>query len=434
MESIQQHKVPQWYEDEKFGIFIHWGAYSVPAWAPPVAQLGEVELDERWFCNNPYAEWYFNSIKVGKGPSYEHHVKTYGKTFEYENFTHMWKAENWDPQAWAELFKKAGAKYVVLTTKHHDGFCLWPSRYTDYNVTNRGPKRDIMGDLTEAVRGAGLRMGAYYSGIIDWRFTHRAMFCDYDVHNPDCVTSAYADYAFNQAMELIDRYKPSVLWNDIDWPKKGIVDLPVLFAHYYNTVPDGVTDDRWNGAWEDFSTKEYKYGEKSLEKKWEMCRGLGLSFGYNQSEDDSHLISKNGLVNLLIDTVAYNGNLLINVGPKADGTIPENQAERLKFIGRWLKDNGEAIYNTCPHTVQQRKAATGEDVYFTAKNDCYYILLDNVKEGDSSIVVPNVDADTGKVFPVGRLNADFTKDGSSLIVNLKNLEKDSAAVVVKVLK
>lgn len=163
-ESLRAHPIPQWYDDAKVGIFIHWGPYSVPAYASPSFQLGEIPTEYDWYTNNPYAEWYANSVRVGKGPTYEHHIKTYGKDFPYERFTDMWKAENWDPQQWASLFKQAGAKYVVLVTKHHDGFCLFPSKYTDFSTTSRGPMRNITGELTQAVRDAQMKMGLYYSG------------------------------------------------------------------------------------------------------------------------------------------------------------------------------------------------------------------------------------------------------------------------------
>lgn len=208
LDSIRSHPLPKWYDDCKLGIFIHWGLYSVPAFAPKSGQLGTIELDERWFANNPYAEWYYNSVKIGHGPSYDYHVNTYGKDFAYEGFADMWKAEHFDPQSWAKLFKKAGAGYVVLTTKHHDGFCLWPSEYTDYNAAKHGPGRDLFGELTAAVRGEGLHMGAYYSGIIDWRYTKRPVTCGYECDYPDNVSYAYSDYAYNQVMELIDRYEP----------------------------------------------------------------------------------------------------------------------------------------------------------------------------------------------------------------------------------
>ena len=158
--SVNTHTVPKWYEDCKFGIFIHWGIYSVPAFAPHTWELGEVDSKE-WFADNPYAEWYYNSLNIGKGPTYKHHIEKYGKDFKYEDFIPMWKAENWDPKQWAEIFKEAGAEYVVLTTKHHDGFCLFPSKYTHFNSVEMGPKRNITGELTEAVRNAGIRMGLY---------------------------------------------------------------------------------------------------------------------------------------------------------------------------------------------------------------------------------------------------------------------------------
>ena len=235
-QSIKTHEVPQWYEDAKFGIFIHWGVYSVPAFAPPTCQLGEIDIDEQWFCNNPYAEWYFNSINVQKGPTYEHHIKTYGKDFTYDQFIPQWKAEKWQPEKWADLFAQAGAKYVVLTTKHHDGFCLYPSKYTDFNCTKAGPQRDLMGELTEQVREKGLRMGAYYSGIIDWQYSSAPIFTESQNFSNACPTYEYADFAYKQVIELIDRYKPDVLWNDIGWPKVGEHMLPHLFAHYYNCL------------------------------------------------------------------------------------------------------------------------------------------------------------------------------------------------------
>lgn len=383
-ESIKQHQVPEWYEDAKFGIFIHWGIYSVPAFAPPTCQLGEIDIDEQWFCNNPYAEWYANSINVKKGPTYEHHLKTYGEDFAYNDFIPQWKAEKWQPKAWAELFAKAGAKYVVLTTKHHDGFCLFPSKYTDFNATLQGPKRDIMGELTDHIRGQGLKMGAYYSGIIDWTYSSAPIFTESQNFSNACPTYEYADYAYKQVIELIDRYKPEVLWNDIGWPLVGEHMLPHLFAHYYNTVQGGVVDDRWNKLWCDFTSKEYKHGVASREKKWEMCRGMGLSFGYNQVEDESHLISVKDLISLLVETVADNGNLLLNIGPKADGTIPEEQVERLLALGAWLDINGEGIYKS--RCSQQPTEKVGDVTYhYTNVGQDLYLYIDGLTEREAKL-------------------------------------------------
>ncbi len=169
-DSIKEHPLPEWYNDAKLGIFIHWGLYSVPAWAPTTGELGDVDWNI-WFGLNPYAEWYQNSLRINESETRKYHNQKYGTDFKYEDFTKLWKAANWDPDNWAILFKQIGAKYVVLTTKHHDGFNLWPSNYTDFSVKNTGPKRDLVGDLTKAVRKQGLKMGLYYSGLLDWRHT-----------------------------------------------------------------------------------------------------------------------------------------------------------------------------------------------------------------------------------------------------------------------
>ncbi|HOO27631.1 MAG TPA: alpha-L-fucosidase, partial [Lachnospiraceae bacterium] len=382
-ESVKTHQVPEWYHDCKLGIFIHWGLYSVPAFATPTVELGVV-ANEEWFCNNPYAEWYYNSLNMGSGATYEYHRKKYGEDFEYEAFADMWKAEKFVPQEWASLFQQAGAGYVVMVTKHHDGFCLFPSKYTDYSAVNRGPQRDLVGELTEAVREKGLKMGLYYSGMIDWRFADDPIYTEDQVKFNCSPTYEYADYAYKQSLELIDNYHPSVFWNDIGWPFAGERQLPYLLSHYYNVCEDGVVDDRFNDLWKDFSTKEYQYGKVTREEKWEMCRGLGLSFGYNAVESDEHILSVGKLVSLLVSTVANNGNLLINIGPKADGTIPEIQAEKLRGLGSWLAKNGEAVYGT---RCSKRTSISGEeaDIHFTRKNKDLYVILDGLREGDTAV-------------------------------------------------
>ncbi len=418
--SIRAHEIPSWYEDAKFGIFIHWGVYSVPAFAPPTCQLGEIDINEQWFCNNPYAEWYFNSINVKKGPTYEHHLKTYGADFGYEQFIPQWKAEQWQPEQWAELFAQAGAKYVVLTTKHHDGFCLYPSKYTDFNCTKAGPKRDLMGELTDQVRAKGLRMGAYYSGIIDWQYSSAPIFTESQNFSNACPTYEYADYAYKQVIELIDRYKPDVLWNDIGWPKAGEHMLPHLFAHYYNSVEEGVVDDRWNKLWCDFTSKEYKHGITSRDKKWEMCRGMGLSFGYNQVEDESHLISVRDLITLLVETVADNGNLLLNIGPRADGTIPSEQVDRLLVLGQWLKINGEGIYaSRCSRYPTHKN--DGFSFYHTKVRSDLYLFLEGLQAGKNSVPL-NLYGELEALHPELRFNIENTAQGR--VLHIENYQPD----------
>lgn len=427
-ESVNTHQVPKWYDDCKFGIFIHWGIYSVPAYAPHTWELGEVDSKE-WFADNPYAEWYYNSLNIGKGPTYEHHMEKYGKDFKYEDFIPMWKAENWDPAKWADLFKKAGAQYVVLTTKHHDGFCLYPSKYTDFNCVKMGPKRDITGELTDAVRAEGIRMGLYYSGLIDWQYANDPIFEDDDLFGTASPTFEYADYSYKQMMELVDTYEPSLVWNDIGWPKQSEEMMPFFLAHYYNKVEEGVVNDRFNDRYHDFLTKEYKQGKVDRSEKWEMCRGMGLSFGYNENEGDDQIISEQGLISLLVGTVANNGNLLINIGPKADGTIPAEQERRLLVLGSWLETNGEGIYETRCSRRESVVSDNGTVVHFTAKGSDLYVFVDGLKKGMDTVEIPNV---FGELIPLDqRVQAEYQITATGTRINLKNYSEDMYTLCFK---
>ena len=427
-ESVNTHQVPKWYDDCKFGIFIHWGIYSVPAYAPHTWELGEVDSKE-WFADNPYAEWYYNSLNIGKGPTYEHHMEKYGKDFKYEDFIPMWKAENWDPAKWAELFKKAGAQYVVLTTKHHDGFCLYPSKYTDFNCVKMGPKRDITGELTDAVRAEGILMGLYYSGLIDWQYANDPIFENDDLFGTASPTFEYADYSYKQMMELVDTYEPSLVWNDIGWPKQSEEMMPFFLAHYYNKVEEGVVNDRFNDRYHDFLTKEYKQGKVDRSEKWEMCRGMGLSFGYNENEGDDQIISEQGLISLLVGTVANNGNLLINIGPKADGTIPAEQERRLLVLGSWLETNGEGIYETRCSRRESVVSDNGTAVHFTAKGSDLYVFVDGLKKGMDTVEIPNV---FGELIPLDqRVQAEYQTTATGTRINLKNYSEDMYTLCFK---
>jgi len=391
-ESVMSHKLPDWYDDCKLGIFIHWGLYSVPAWAEVTWELGAAPSEFEWFTHNPYAEWYLNTIRIKDSPAQIHHDKKYGKDFPYEKFADSFTCDKWDPGEWAKLFKESGAGYVVLTTKHHDGFCLYPSKYTSYNSMNHGPKRDLVGDLTNAVRAEGLRMGTYFSGLLDWTTFPYPL--TGDIIKEYNQTYGFADYSLNQAVELIDNYKTSLLWGDIGWPEKGITDLPWLFAHYYNSVPDGVINDRFSCDWFDHYTAEYLVGRRSLEKKWEMNRGMGLSFGYNAQEDETSMLSSRDLVRFLIEHVSHNGNLLINVGPRADGTIPEKQISRLKDLGAWLVKYGDAIYGTRIWSERQKDTLPGgADVFYTRKGKDLFAIVDKLPPGETKVKLPICDSD-----------------------------------------
>jgi alpha-L-fucosidase len=397
IESLDRHPLPEWYAGAKLGIFIHWGLYSVPGWAPLSHPDHDFSSND-YIKYDPYAEWYLNTMRVPGSPTEAYHREHYGADFDYYSFAAAFNRESakWNPDEWATTFREAGAKYVVLTSKHHEGFTLWPSTTPNPSPTlpknERHAKRDIVGDLTAAVIKQGLRMGLYYSGGYDWTFNTGPIEVnsDYEAVKPE--SEAYGKYAFAQIHELIDRYHPSVLWNDIDWPKTG-KPLEVM-ADYYNAVPDGVIDDRFGVKHSDFTSPEYEKLDKISPKKWEECRGLGRSFGYNRAEGEAETIAPGELISLLVDIVSKNGNLLLDVGPEADGTIPPVQMERLRALGAWLKQNGEAIYDTTPWTRAVGKSAEGDDLRFTRKGSDLYVTVLGKPKGQT-ITIQDLPAKPG---------------------------------------
>ena len=382
-ESIRTHQVPQWYDDAKLGIFVHWGLYSVPAWATPIGELGKIDWT-KWFANNPYSEWYLNSLRIAGSPTQEHHRKTYGEDFDYMDFAPQFNEalKTWDPGAMAGLFADAGAQYVVLTTKHHDGFTLWPSEIENPNLPEeqRSTERDVVGELTAAVKAAQMRMGFYYSGGLDWSFNPEPIDTLEKVWGTIIHTQQFADYADAHWRELIAKYDPAILWNDIGYPEKA--DLARIVADFYNTRPDGLINNRFEIGKEgapqrhhDFTTPEYAKMDEITDYKWETCRGLGYSFGYNRVETDEHTIGEAELIHLLADIVSKNGNLLLNAGPMPDGTIPELQASRLRTLGSWLRKNGDAIYGTRPWNRATGETGDGIPVRFTSKGEAVYAIV-----------------------------------------------------------
>lgn len=376
LESLNRHPLPEWYADAKLGIFIHWGLYSVPGWAPLVHPEHDFQSID-YITHNPYAEWYLNSMRLDGSPTQAYHREHYGANYDYYNFAPVFdkEIEKWNPDAWAKIFSDAGAKYVVLTTKHHDGFTLWPSSTPNPKLPTerQHATRDIVGELTTAVRNQGLRMGLYYSGGYDWTFVPGPIRVKEDYEKVKPQSEGYGKYADAQVRELIERYHPAVLWNDIDYPKSG---HPLeIMADYYNAVPDGVIDDRFGVKHSDFQSPEYQTLSKISTTKWEECRGLGRSFGYNRAEGEAETIAPDELIYLLVDIVSKNGNLLLDVGPEADGTIPTVQMERLRALGAWLKQNGEAIYSTRPWTRAEGDTADGTRVRFTRTDSAIYATL-----------------------------------------------------------
>jgi alpha-L-fucosidase len=403
VESLDRHPLPEWYADAKLGIFIHWGLYSVPGWAPLVHPNHDFSSQD-YILNNPYAEWYYNTMRIDGSPTQRYHREKYGADYDYYNFAPIFNSEirKWNPDQWAEIFKAAGAKYVVLTTKHHDGFTLWPSSTPNPTLAadRRHASLDIVGELAAAVRKQGLRMGLYYSGGYDWTFVPGPIRVSADYKSVQPQSEAYGKYADAQMRELIERYKPAVLWNDINYPKSG---HPLeIMAEYYKLVPEGVIDDRFGVKHHDFTSPEYETKSKISPTKWEECRGLGRSFGYNRAEGEAETIPAADLIYLLIDVVSKNGNLLLDVGPEADGTIPAVQMERLRGLGDWLHINGEAIYGTHPWTRAEGTAVEDIPVRFTQKGGSLYaIILGVPKTSSLSIKSLNPKPNT-KLYLVGR--------------------------------
>ena len=330
-ESINQRGYPQWFSDAKLGIFIHWGIYSVPAFA----------------SKEGYAEWYYRGLMTNDDRK-AFQERVYGKDFQYEDFVPMWKAELWNPDEWAELFKKSGAKYVLLVSKHHDGYCLWPSRYSSgWNSVETGPHRDICGELTEAVRKQGLKMGFYYS-LPEWKSEIHRWYVD-----PDDSIGTYVDtHMIPQLKELITAYKPTILFTDGEWRNSAKQwRATELISWYYNTVgEEAIVNDRWgDGQRHGFRTPEYSAGITLTDRPWAECRGLGRSFGLNRNELLENYMTSDELIRHFCVLVAAGGGMTLNVGPAADGKIPLLQQERLLDLGKWLAINGEAIYGTRPY-------------------------------------------------------------------------------------
>jgi alpha-L-fucosidase len=377
VESLDQHALPQWYAGAKLGIFIHWGLYSVPGWAPLTHPDHDFSSND-YLKYDPYAEWYLNTMRVPGSPTADYHKEHFGN-LDYYDFAPVFNRETkkWDPDKMAAIFHDAGARYVVLTSKHHEGFTLWPSTTPNPTPSLRPnqlhAERDIVGELTGAVRKQGMKMGLYYSGGYDWTFNTGPIETDKDYEAVKPQSDAYGKYAFAQIHELIERYQPSILWNDIDWPKTG--NALQVEADYYNAIPDGVIDDRLGIKHSDFTSPEYEKLDKISAKKWEECRGLGRSFGYNRAEGEKETIAPGELIALLVDIVSKNGNLLLDVGPEADGTIPPVQMERLVALGAWLKQNGEAIYDTVPWTKAAGRSAEGDDLRYMKKGEDLYVTI-----------------------------------------------------------
>jgi alpha-L-fucosidase len=428
--------LPGWYDDAKLGIMVHWGVWAVPGWAETTLDPERVadpnDPDyllapggiEKFVRHNPYSEWYQNSLAIDGTATQAFHARTYGADFPYPGFQPMFeqRSEHWHADAWADLFAATRARYVVFVTKHHDGYALWPTTVANPSRPGWNSTRDLVGELADAARARCMRIGVYYSGGIDWSFAPPPIETALDFIDPAPPGETYARYAEAQYRELIARYRPSILWNDITWPAAG--DAAALFADYYAAVPDGVINDRWGfdpaTPPPDFRTVEYDVRTEISTDKWEAVRGIGRTFGYNANESVADYGTPEKYLHLLIDVVSKNGNLLLNVGPMADGTIPAPQVEILRALGAWLQRYGAAIFATRPWTRFAGTTDQGIDVRFTRSHDgrvVYAILLGTPAGG--AITLRDFPESTAAIHLLG-VDAELAwhRDGDGIRVEL----------------
>ncbi len=413
--SIDSRPVPQWFTDAKFGIFIHWGLYAVPAWGPTGKDIPVYSKYSEWYW------WRMNDTNAVGRMFRNYHNKTYGANFLYQDFAKDFKAELFDPGQWADVFLRSGAKYVVLTSKHHEGFTLWPSKQSwNWNSVDVGPHRDLAGDLIKAVKAKGIRLGYYYS-LYEW-------------YNPLYrmdVNKYVDDHMIPQMKDLVTRYHPDILWTDGEWDHPSETWKSTQFLSWlYNESPVKdyvVVNDRWGKETRSkhggIYTTEYDLIHDAdanaikIAHPWEECRGIGGSFGYNRAEQLEDYSTSKQLIHTLIEKVARGGNLLLDIGPTADGRIPVIMQQRLQDMGDWLKVNGEAIYSTSAWDAAP--AITKDtDVFFTRKGKDLYVLLTHFPEKE--IVISK----TGKPSGVSLLGWNGTvtssyKNGKLFISPLK---------------
>ena len=419
-----EREVPEWFLDAKLGFMVSWGAFSVPAWGEPIGELGTIDDWKEWFKHNPYAEWYYNTIRIEGSPAREFHKKNFNDC-DYDDLLDMWKAEKFQPDEWAKLFAYAGAQYIVPLSKHHDGITLWDAPGTGTrNTVHRGPKRDLIGDIATAVRKAGIRFAVYYSGGLDWEVTKTLpAISDNNQGNGGMqrpVDAAYSMYAYKHVIDLIDRYKPDVLWNDIEWPdfskREGEYSLAALFDYYYKEVPHGVVNDRWGKETHfDYETSENQFmADSENAPAWENCRGIGLSFGYNQVESEQHSLNTESALRHFLDIVSRGGNFLLNVGPTASGEIPEIQKKVLMGLGDWMAINSGAVYAT--RAIKEIPATDTPWVRWAKKGNSVFAYIDAVGNVEFSAPASLVNDKKAIIFGGAAITATRNGDKISMTI------------------
>ena len=352
--------LPEWAQEASFGIFVHWGPYSVPAWAEPTGALGKVPPEE-WFAHNPYAEWYANTIRIEGSPAAAHHLAEYGGS-PYEEFLDAWTADRYDPAEWAKLFRAAGADYVIPVTKHHDGVTLWDAPGSgDPTTVTRGPRQDLIAPLADAVRADGMRFGVYYSGGLDWSFS-RLSAAREPRTGPRLPTGGRRLRALrHRTRSRPDRPLPSV--RDLERhrlarhrPGGRLARRPAARTTERSspTASSTTAGVRMSATIGRASTRRTRTTSPGI--GWENNRGLGFSFGFNRLEDAEQTLSTRELAQLYADVVSRGGRLLLNVGPEASGEIPALQREDAGRH-RALDGGGQAAHR--PSTARVARGSRG---------------------------------------------------------------------------
>ncbi|MGB8215101.1 MAG: alpha-L-fucosidase [Anaerolineales bacterium] len=396
-DSLSAFQIPAWYQDGKFGIFIHWGVYSVPAFG---------------------SEWYPRNMYQQGTPEFDHHIATYGpqRKFGYKDFIPLFKADKFDPRFWADLFQKAGARFVVPVAEHHDGFQMYDSALSSWNAARMGPKRDVIGELAGAVREKGLVFGYSNHRAEHFFFFDGGLKFDSDVNDPGAAdfygpphpaprelsdledarpTKEHMEDWLARNCELVEKYQPQLVW--FDWWIQNLAFKPYLkkfAAYYYNQAATWNKEVAINYKFQAFEkgTAVFDVERGQLADIapyfWQTDTSISKnSWGYIHGQDYK---SAEAILCDLIDIVSKNGALLLNIGPRSDGTIPEPEQAILEEIGKWLSINGEAVYGTRPWQVfgegptevvagsfndTKRTPFTGEDIRFTKNGDTLYATV-----------------------------------------------------------
>ncbi|XP_056632401.1 alpha-L-fucosidase isoform X2 [Diorhabda sublineata] len=356
-DSLDARPLPNWYDEAKIGIFLHWGVFSVPGFR---------------------SEWIWEQWARKDDDVVEYMKKNYAPNWNYQNFAKDFTAEFYNPDEWAEIFANSGAKYVVLTSKHHEGYTLWPSKYSfSWNAKDVGPGRDVLGELATAVRNKNLKFGVYHS-YYEW-FN--------ELYLADKATNYtqtdFVDKKVNpELIELVNAYNPSLVWSDGDWEAPDTYWKSKEFlAWLYNESPvkdEVVVNDRWgtdipcnHGGF--FSCQD-RYNPGTLQQhKWENAMTLDkTSWGFRRNAKLDDYMTTLELLTQLTSTVSCGGNILINIGPTKDGIIAPIFQQRLRDLGTWLSINGEAIYSTKPWTTQND--TLNANVWYTSKGSAVYAI------------------------------------------------------------